>query len=107
MHPNLIKVPTFIGASMPLRAPRSNLVVMAIQYCTLNPNSVLNTTLKSKNVPFLRYRVYIKKAAAIINDPFKINCTHTEATENIMMGFLPTRSATTPQKNETKNRPTK
>lgn len=37
---------TFIGASMPFRAPRSNLVAIAIQYFTLSPNRVLNMTLK-------------------------------------------------------------
>jgi hypothetical protein len=34
---------TFIGARNPFKAPSSSLVVIAIQYLTLNPNKVLKT----------------------------------------------------------------
>ncbi|BAT12558.1 Os11g0134950 [Oryza sativa Japonica Group] len=58
---------------MPFRAPRRNLVAIAIQYFTLNPNRTMNT--------------------------------HTDKIENLMIGFLPIRSATTPQKSEAKHLP--
>jgi hypothetical protein len=37
---------TFTGARNPFRAPRRNLVAIAIQYFTLSPNNVLKTMLK-------------------------------------------------------------
>jgi len=37
---------TFTGARNPFRAPRRNLVAIAIQYFTLSPNKVLKTMLK-------------------------------------------------------------
>lgn len=49
------------------------------------------------------------KIVGLIGEQFleQDHFAHTEKTENIMIGFLPIRSATTPQKIEAKNLPTK
>ena len=75
---------TFIGTNKPLKLPRQNLVMMAIQKFTLTPKRVLKMTLWQAAL----FRYEIKQIWEIKNKK-KWKITNTEAISMSITGFLP------------------
>lgn len=108
---------TFIGPSKPFKAPRRNLVAIAIQQVKLSPNSVLNMTLvplyqelSQTNTNKKKRNCYtgVNQVVPDINYYFiqrRKNITNTAKMPNTTTGFLPIRSAAIPQTVEVKHRP--